>query len=252
MTLRRIEDGWRQYTPSVALHWDDLIDWDRRKHGEGDFFLRLFRQRGCRRILDAACGTGFNSVRLLSEGFEVVSLDGSESMLKKAEANARDAGVALQAVRADWRDMARIFPPDSFDAIEFLGNSFTHLFDHRDRRHVMGGLFGLLKKGGVLAIDHRNYDQILDVGYSSKHKFVYCGRTFNVTPVKRSEGHVRMAYFGTKGRWFTDLYPIRKKEMLELMQEAGFSHVASYGDYQKRYGKYDADYIQHVAVKPRR
>ncbi|KAI0241161.1 hypothetical protein LSAT2_000921 [Lamellibrachia satsuma] len=44
----------------------------------------LLRQRGCQNILDVACGTGVDSVMLLEEGFNVVSTDASDKMLKYA------------------------------------------------------------------------------------------------------------------------------------------------------------------------
>lgn len=48
------------------------------------FLVNLLRDKGCKRILDVACGTGIDSILLIEEGFEVVSVDASDKMLKYA------------------------------------------------------------------------------------------------------------------------------------------------------------------------
>lgn len=49
-----------------------------------DFLVGMLRKKGCKRILDVACGTGVDSIMLLEEGFDVVSVDASDKMLKYA------------------------------------------------------------------------------------------------------------------------------------------------------------------------
>ncbi|KAF5277914.1 hypothetical protein FQA39_LY06066 [Lamprigera yunnana] len=48
------------------------------------YVLNLLKSKGCKRILDVACGTGVDSVMLVEEGYEVVSIDASDKMLKYA------------------------------------------------------------------------------------------------------------------------------------------------------------------------
>lgn len=49
-----------------------------------EFIVNMLRKKGCKRILDVACGTGIDSIMLLEEGFDVVSVDASDKMLKYA------------------------------------------------------------------------------------------------------------------------------------------------------------------------
>ena len=56
-----------------------------------------------------------------------------------------------------------------YDAIICLGNSFTHLFSERDRRRALAEFYACLRHDGVLILDQRNYDSILDHGFASKH-----------------------------------------------------------------------------------
>src|SRR5690606_9806909 len=121
----------QEYVESFVDKWDELIDWDQRAESEGDFFIHHLKERGVKRILDVATGTGFHSVRLIEAGFEVVSADGSAEMLAKAFENARKRGHILRTVQADWRFLNRDVHGE-FDAVICLGNSFTHMFEERD------------------------------------------------------------------------------------------------------------------------
>lgn len=75
-----------QYADGKAAKvWEVFIgDKKLRTQNYRDFLVGLLRQKKCRRILDVACGTGVDSVMLLEEGFEVVSVDASDKMLKYA------------------------------------------------------------------------------------------------------------------------------------------------------------------------
>lgn len=75
-----------QYADGKAAKvWEVFIgDKKQRTKNYKDFLVGLLREKGCRRILDVACGTGVDSIMLLEEGFDVVSVDASDKMLKYA------------------------------------------------------------------------------------------------------------------------------------------------------------------------
>jgi hypothetical protein len=41
----------KEYVHDFVRKWDDLIDWDARASSEGDFFIRILKERGVRRVL---------------------------------------------------------------------------------------------------------------------------------------------------------------------------------------------------------
>ena len=125
----------KEYVQSFVEKWDELIDWEARARSEGEFFVQILKARDKHKILDVATGTGFHSVQLMRAGFDVTSVDGNSEMLTKAFENGRDRDVILQTVHADWRWLNKDVH-GKFDAIVCLGNSFTHLFDERDRRRA--------------------------------------------------------------------------------------------------------------------
>ncbi len=246
----RDTDAYQQeYITGFVDKWDALIDWDARAEGEGDFFIDLLRGRGKHRILDVAAGTGFHSVRLAEAGFDVVSVDGSAEMLAKAFENGRKRGLILKTAHADWRWLNRDIS-GRFDAVVCLGNSFTHLHDEGDRRRALAEFYAALKHDGILILDQRNYDAILDVGFDSKHKYYYCGDQVTAEPDYVDESLARFKYsFPDGSEYFLNMFPLRKKYVRNLMTDVGFQKIRTYGDFQETYGDYEPDFFVHVAEK---
>lgn len=239
----------KQYQDDFVDKWDELIDWDGRTEGEGEFFIQELKKRKARKVLDAATGTGYHSVRLLKAGFEVHSADGMDNMLEKAFFNARKQGLLLRTIPADWRSLTKRIH-ESYDAVICLGNSFTHLFNEKDRRKTLAEFYAILNPTGVLILDQRNYDAILDEGYQSKHQFYYVGDKVKVEPESIDKDLVRFNYeFKDGAVHHLNLYPLRQEYTRSLMTDAGFQNIKTYGDFQETYRKNDPDFFIHVAEK---
>lgn len=239
----------KEYIKGFVDKWDDLIDWDSRSEAEGDFFIKTLKEHNARSVLDVATGTGFHSVRLLEAGFEVVSADGSPEMLVKAFENARRRGHILRTVQADWRWLNRDVHGE-YDAIICLGNSFTHMFEERDRRKALAEYYAMLKHDGILILDQRNYDRILDEGFSSKHTYYYCGDNVKAEPEHVDDGLARFRYeFPDKSVYHLNMFPLRKNYTRRLLNEVGFQQVDTFGDFQETYRADEPDFFIHVAKK---
>ncbi|WP_406691402.1 methyltransferase domain-containing protein [Saccharopolyspora sp. ID03-671] len=250
LEVRESDHYTHEYVGGFVEKWDDLIDWKKRYESEGSFFIDQLKARGVKSVLDAATGTGFHSVRLLEEGFETVSADGSPQMLAKAFQNGLEyGGHILRVVNADWRWLNRDVHGE-YDAIICLGNSFTHLFSERDRRKTLAEFYAMLKHDGVLIIDQRNYDSILDDGFSSKHTYYYAGEDVSAEPDYVDEGLARFKYtFPDKSEFFLNMYPLRKNYTRRLLREVGFQRIDTYGDFQETYQEGEPDFYIHVAEK---
>lgn len=249
VAVRETDHYQAEYIGSFVEKWDDLIDWENRAKSEGNFFIQELKKAGAKKVLDVATGTGFHSIRLLEEGFDVVSADGNPEMLAKAFENARERGEILRTVQADWRWLSKDIH-EEFDAIICLGNSFTHLFSEHDRRKALAEFYSVLKHDGILILDQRNYDAILDHGYSSKHVYYYCGEQVSVAPEHVDEGLARFRYhFPDDSTFYLNMYPLRKVYTRQLMSEVGFQQIDTYGDFQETYHEENPDFFIHVAEK---
>lgn len=71
---------------------------------------------------------------------------------------------------------------EGFDAVICLGNSFAHMLDsfgdQREQKLAITNFEKCVKPGGLLLIDHRNYDNIIDTG-STPSKCLY----YNVSEI---------------------------------------------------------------------
>jgi len=146
--------------------------------------------------LDVACGTGVDSVLLLEEGFDVVSVDASDKMLKyalKKRWNRRkEAAFDNWTIEeANWLtlyDDIEQMLGDGFDAVICLGNSFAHMLDsfgdQREQMHAIRNFEKCVKPGGLLLIDHRNYDYIINTGYTPSKCIYYNSK--HMTDIKTS------------------------------------------------------------------
>ena len=213
------------------------------------FFIDILKSRDKEKILDVATGTGFHSVRLLKAGFDVTSADGNAEMLTKAFTNARTRNLMLHTVHADWRWLNKDVH-GKYDAIICLGNSFTHLHNEMDRRRALAEFYAALKWDGILILDQRNYDSILDHGFSSKHKYYYCGEHVTAEPEHVDEGLVRFRYSFPDGSEFhLNMFPLRTTYTCNLMREVGFQKIKTFGDFQETYKDNEPDFFIQVAEK---
>ncbi|CAO1393087.1 unnamed protein product [Diamesa hyperborea] len=180
-----------QYADGRAAKVWEIFIGDKKSRTENyrNFLVDMLRSRGCKRILDVACGTGVDSIMLVEEGFEVVSCDASDKMLKyalKERWNRRKETNFDKWVieEANWLTVYDDIKPHiggGFDAVICLGNSFAHMHDNfgdqREQKQAIKNFEMCVKPGGLLLIDHRNYDNIMDTGatpskciyYNSEH-----------------------------------------------------------------------------------
>lgn len=249
IAVRKTDHYQHEYVESFVDKWDELVDWEGRAESEGQFFIDILKSRGKQRVLDAATGTGFHSVQLIKAGFDVTSCDGSVEMLNKAFENGRTRGYMMQTVQADWRWLNRDIH-GKFDAVVCLGNSFTHLFEERDRRRTLAEFYAALKHDGILILDHRNYDGILDAGFSSKHKYYYTGKEVTAEPEHVDEGLARFRYEFPDGSVFNlNMFPLRREYVTSLMHDTGFQNITTYGDFDEDFDPNEPDFFVHVAEK---
>lgn len=110
------------------------------------------------RVLDLCCGYGRHTIELSKAGFDMVGLDLSMTMLKRALKDAQNSGQAIKFVHGDMRKLAF---KSVFDAIYNVDTSFGY-FDDLSNFKVLQGIFRALKPGGVFLIETMNRDFAID------------------------------------------------------------------------------------------
>ncbi|TFY91515.1 class I SAM-dependent methyltransferase [Pseudomonas nabeulensis] len=236
-----------QYSADFVERWDELIDWEKRKAGEGGFFEKLLREHGVQSVIDVSTGSGFHAVQLKQAGFDVVATDGSSTMLTKARANFREHGLQIQSHYRDWLSLD---PQDlgQFDAVVCLGSSLCHVFAAHDRLNVLEKFRALLKPGGLLIVDQRNFFAIRAGNFKASGHYYYCGTNASVTLGQVDQQLCEFIYtFNDAEQFRLKVYPLLPGELATEVLASGFALHESYGDFQRNYDMMNCDFVIHTA-----
>ena len=134
---------------------------------EADFVQQVLRLPVGSEVLDLCCGHGRHSILLAKAGLNMTGLDLSEQYLKQAALNAMAAGVELQLVHSDMREI----PFDSrFDAVINLFTSFGYLGSDNEDVSVLKQVSKALKPDGRFLIDLINRDWVISNNREHEHK----------------------------------------------------------------------------------
>jgi SAM-dependent methyltransferase len=150
----------QQFYDSLGSDYDRMVSWQARLAREEDFFRRVFEENDVRSVLDAACGTGVHAVGFARRGLRSAGADLSPAMIDQARENAHAAGVDVDLQVAAFGGLAERFT-GPFDAVTCLGNSLPHLLNDSSLAEALSDFALLLRPGGVLVIQNRNYDRLL-------------------------------------------------------------------------------------------
>ncbi|HEY7127933.1 MAG TPA: class I SAM-dependent methyltransferase [Ktedonobacterales bacterium] len=108
-------------------------------------------------ILEIGCGSGRLLLPLAQQGYEVVGVDSSQVMLKRAQERLNDAGLThlVKLVEGDARKLAL----DQRFRLAFVGlNSFAQFTTRTEQQAVLTALAAHLVPNGVLLLDLPNAD----------------------------------------------------------------------------------------------
>ncbi|MDQ3388448.1 MAG: class I SAM-dependent methyltransferase, partial [Gemmatimonadota bacterium] len=110
------------------------------------------------RILDLACGWGRHSTELARAGFRVTGLDLSETLLARARRRAQAAGVEVEWVRADMREIPGA---GGYDAVLSLFSSLGYFLSDEEDLRVLRGARAALRPGGWFLLETMHRDHIV-------------------------------------------------------------------------------------------
>jgi 2-polyprenyl-3-methyl-5-hydroxy-6-metoxy-1,4-benzoquinol methylase len=229
---------------TIALAYDDAIDWEARLAREIPFLLsRLGSPKG-KRVLDLACGTGRHSVALALEGVEVVGIDKSETMIQRAVENAKAKRVSPKFILGEMSEFQSI-TEDQYDMVICLGNSLALVDDFETVQFVLSSVHGSLVDDGVFIAQTLNFEEIHRTGFRffpqkagkmSNGEDVVFSRFYDHTDPPRASTLVMSAQTKVDGKWTSR---ISTQKVLNLnstllkryLAQAGFQETRFYSDY---------------------
>jgi len=237
-----------QFDSKVAKYWDELINWNRRFRSEKNFLSKILKKHSCRTVLDVATGTGFDSILLSRQGFNVTSIDSSNNMLREAEKNFKIYKIKPKLKLLDWKNLYKI--NKKFDAIICLGNSLACELNNSSRFEAIKNFNLVLKKNGIVIIDHRNYEEYQKTIIKKKN-FYYLNSKVKI--VSRIINHIneKITLFtytlDSKKNFFLKMFPIQLNYIFKIFKENNFQLIKTLKD-RKIYCKNPSFYL-HVFRK---
>jgi SAM-dependent methyltransferase len=132
--------------------------WTDRTAPEVDRVENILQTRGDERVLDMACGSGRHSLELRRRGFEVVGTDISPDLIEIARRDATEAGLDVDFVHADLRQLDY---EEAFDLVLNLNDGAVgYLESDEENRRTFEIISRALRPGG------RNLVQLPNVLYA--------------------------------------------------------------------------------------
>ncbi len=145
-------------TGEFAAHGPAVPGADTRTGDAVELAWRLLDLRPGMSVLDLACGHGDLANGLAARGCRVTGLDSSAVFLDRARADAAAAGLSVEYVAGDMRDLP--WTDHRFDRVVNWSTAFGY-FDDAANRAVLDGIARVLRPGGRLAMDLDNLTSFL-------------------------------------------------------------------------------------------
>ncbi len=217
-------------------------------------------------ILEIGCGSGRLLLPLAQQGYEVVGVDSSLVMLKRAEERLHAAGLAqrVKLVEGDARTLAL----EQRFRLAFVGlSSFAHFTTRRDQQAVLDALAAHLLPNGVLLLDLPNADlrrlqqtegQLFYQGTwsdAASHELVSHFLAATYDPVARIMEVTHFYEVSSQGGALrrtivkTPLALLSQGEAELLVEQQGFRLLHTFGDYELNPCEEDSPRIIVVAAK---
>ncbi len=159
-----ISNDTNEFYNAIAKYYHLFFrDWETQLEREALGLRSIFRSRGVRRVLDASCGAGRQTIGLAQLGFEVVAADPSPGMLDKAAEMAARYGVqsSITFVQSDFLHLPK-HVSGSFDAVVSKGSALPHLLLDAEIEQALRIFYQFLRPGGVLIIGMRDFAPFME------------------------------------------------------------------------------------------
>jgi SAM-dependent methyltransferase len=140
----------------MGVYWEEIAD-KSSTNRQVAFLNSVLSPKGL--ILDLCCGTARHSIPLTKEGYRMVGLELSASLLRIAREKAAEAHVNLPLVRGDMRYLP--FKPEAFSAVASMDTSFGYLRSESEDLQSLAETARVLAADGLLLIDVFNREHLI-------------------------------------------------------------------------------------------
>ena len=154
---------YQEFYDSVSDDYDSMTSDKGRWERERPILMSLAEEFGWKKVLVAGCGTGGEAITLAQLGVHTVGVDGSFSLLQKAQEKAEQANAVVEWFHDDLRVLKQPVLGD-FDAVICRGNTLPHFLTLNDLKAALTTFKRVTRNGGYLVLGWLNYHRVLASG----------------------------------------------------------------------------------------
>ena len=138
----------------------DLLESESRDAITRKHYETVFHEKSIQTLLDVSIGTGSMTLPLANLGIRISGSDLSETMLTRCRKKCKTRNIPATMKCSDFRTVADVFD-ETFDCVASTGNSLGYV-SNEDVLKTLEQMDALVKPGGYLYLDLRNWDMILE------------------------------------------------------------------------------------------
>jgi ubiquinone/menaquinone biosynthesis C-methylase UbiE len=217
-----------------------------------EFAIQALRLAPGARVLDIACGVGRHSIELARRGYQVTGLDLSPTLLNIAAERAGRAGVQVNWVRADMREIPFA---QEFDAAFNIFSSWGYLESEAEDAKVLAAVARALKPGGAFLLETAHRDRL--IRHFQPHTWhegigvvVLEESILDLLTGRLLSTHTAIYDDGRQRRWQINTRLYTAAELRRMLESAGFSISQSFGGYDGALLTLDSPRLILVAELP--
>lgn len=217
----------------------DLFDSEEKYQAVRKHWEKLLAGKNIGTFLDVSIGTGSLTLPLSGMGVSLWGSDLSRQMLNRCVQKAEERKLSVQVRQSDFRELTAHFQ-EKFDCVGSTGNSLPYV-SNAEVMEVLEQMDALVKEGGYLYFDMRNWDKILrernrfylynpvfleDVRVNMIQVWDYhedLSMTFNLLYTFERDGKIVQ-----KEKFEEHYIPIRQKMLLEKLERMGYRDIQVY------------------------
>mgnify|MGYP003592368719 CR=1 FL=1 len=190
------------------------------------------------KLLDVGCGIGTLSFELINYYSNILGIDMDAEMINAALNKNKSKSVQFQQL--SMLDLKGFIDKNSLDGIICFGNTVVHLNSLNEIADFLQQAKTALKVGGKLLLQIVNYDKVIAKNIQQlpliDNDEIIFERTYNY---KASENKIdfntRLKVKSTQQiiENSIKLLPLLKKDLANLVHDAGFNHFNFYGNFNQ-------------------
>ena len=206
-----------------------------------EFYKKWLPKNKEAKILELCCGTGRLTIPIAKDGYNIKGVDYTSSMLERAKEKALQAGLKIDFIEADIRELNL---GEKFDLIFIPFNSIHHLYKNEDLFEALNTVKKHLKDNGLFLLDCFN-PNIQYIVENEREQHVMAEYTTNDgrSVLIRQSMHYESASQINRIKWQyfidgtfhsvqnMDMRLFFPQELNSYLHQAGFNVVHKFGDF---------------------